>query len=82
MPVRRKLSIPLPGIVSMSEPSLKRKSFFVDEDAVRRARKALGVATDAEAVRLAIERVAEMEEYWTFMNRSRSKLKKGSIEAA
>jgi len=66
----------------MGEPSLKRKSFFVDADAVRRARKALGVSTDAEAVRLAIERVAEMEEYWSFMDRSRSKLKSGSIEVA
>ena len=66
----------------MGEPSLKRKSFFVDEDAIRRAREALGVSTDAEAVRLAIERVAEMEEYWSFMDRSRSKLKNGSIEAS
>jgi len=39
---------------------LKRKSFFVDTRTLRRARKALGVATDAEAVRRAVERVAEM----------------------
>jgi hypothetical protein len=32
--------------------NLKRKAFFVDERAVRRARKALAVATDAEAIRL------------------------------
>src|SRR5439155_16949571 len=43
---------------------LKRKSFFVDTRTLRRARKALGVATDAEAVRRAVERVAEMEVFW------------------
>ncbi len=41
---------------------LKGKSFFVDTRALRRARKALGVATEAEAVRRAVERVAEMDE--------------------
>ncbi len=54
--------------------NLKRKSYFVDEGAVRRARNALGVATDSEAVRLAVEHVAEMEEFWAFMERSRGKL--------
>jgi Arc/MetJ family transcription regulator len=58
-----------------------RKSFFVDERAIRRARKALGVGSDAEAVRLAVERVVEMEEFWRFMARTRGKLKPGSIEA-
>ena len=61
--------------------NLKRKAFFVDERAVRRARKALAVATDAEAIRLSIDRVAEMEEYWRFMTRTRSTLKPGSFEA-
>ena len=58
-----------------------RKSFFVDEKAVRRARKALGVDTNAEAVRLAVERVVEMEEFWRFMAKSRKSLKPGSIAA-
>jgi Arc/MetJ family transcription regulator len=58
-----------------------RKSFFVDETAIQRARKALGVSTSAAAVRLAIERVVEMEEFWRFMARSRRSLPPGSIEA-
>lgn len=60
--------------------NLKRKAFFVDEEAVRRARKALGATTDAEAIRTSLERVAEMEDFWRFMNRTRQSLKPGSIE--
>ena len=49
----------------MARPTqLKRKSFFVDEKTLGQARKALGVNTDAEAVRLSIEWVAEMEAFW------------------
>jgi hypothetical protein len=58
---------------------LKRKAFFVDEGALRRARKALGVATDAEVVRLSVGRIAEMEEFWRFMRRSRRVLTPGSF---
>ena len=61
---------------------LKRKSFFVDERKVRLAKKALGVQTDAEAVRTAVERIAEMEEFWRFMVRTRGVLKPGSIDAS
>ena len=61
--------------------NLKRKAFFVDETTVRRARKALGAATDAEAIRMSLERVAEMEDFWRFMKRTRRSLKPGSIEA-
>jgi len=43
---------------------LKRKSYFVDQRALNRAKKALGVKTEAEVIRLSIERVAEMEEFW------------------
>ena len=60
--------------------NLKRKAFFVDEQAVRRARRVLGAASDAEAIRLSVERVAEMEEFWRFMQRSRKSIKPGSIE--
>lgn len=59
--------------------TLKRKAFFVDEAAVRRARRALGAKTDAEAVRMSVERVAEMEAFWRFMAQSRGRLKPGSI---
>ena len=56
------------------------RSFFVDNGAIRRARRVLGVRTNAEAVRLAVERVVEMEEFWRFMTRSRATLKPESIE--
>ena len=61
-------------------PRLKRKSYFVDERALNRAKKALGVKTEAEVIRLSVERVAEMEEFWEFMKRSRRSLKPGSVE--
>lgn len=57
-----------------------RRSFFVDDRAIRRARRVLGVETNAEAVRLAVDRVVEMEEFWRFMTRSRAGLKPESIE--
>jgi hypothetical protein len=59
--------------------TLKRKAFFVDEQALRRAKRALGAATDAEVVRLSVERVAEMDEFWRFMARTRGTLKPGSL---
>ena len=59
---------------------LKRKSFFINEGKLRQAKKALGAKTDAEVVRLSVERVAEMEEFWGFMKKSRQSLKPGSLE--
>jgi hypothetical protein len=59
---------------------LKRKSFFVEERTLKRAKKALGVPTDAEVVRLSLERAAEMEDFWRFMQQSRRILKPGSIK--
>ena len=59
---------------------LKRKSFFVDERALNRAKKALGVKTEAEVVRLSVERVTEMEKFWEFMKKTRRTLKPGSLE--
>jgi hypothetical protein len=72
MPVRQTLR--------RSAARYTRRSFFVDEGAIRRARRVLGVKTSAEAVRLAVERVVEMEEFWRFMTRSRGTLKPESIE--
>jgi hypothetical protein len=60
--------------------TLTRKSFFVDERALRRAKKLLGVTTDAEVVRASGDRVAEMEEFWRFMKNSRRILKPGSVK--
>lgn len=59
---------------------LKRKSFFIDERIFRRAKKVLGVATDAEVVRISVERIAEMERFWRFMDETRETLAPGSIE--
>jgi len=61
---------------------LKRKSFFIEEHTLERAKKALGVPTDAEVVRLALARAAEMEEFWRFMQQTRRTLKPGSIRRA
>ncbi len=58
-----------------------RKSFFVDVQAIDRARRVLGAGTDAETVRLAVERVVEMEKFWRFMAGTRRGLEPGSIEA-
>ena len=62
------------------EAILKRKSFFVDERALRRAKKALGVPTDAEVIRVSVARIAEMEEFWRFIKNSRRVLKPGSMK--
>jgi hypothetical protein len=59
---------------------LKRKAFFLDERTLRRARKALGAPTDAETVRLALERAAEMEDFRKFMAETRDTLEPGSFE--
>ena len=65
----------------MAKPgALLRKSFFVDADALRRAKRVLRVRTDAEAVRLSLERVTEMDKFWRFMDRSRASLRPGSID--
>ena len=58
---------------------LKRRAFFVDERALRRAKKVLGVETDAEVVRLSVDRVAETDAFWRFMRRTRGSLKPGSF---
>ena len=59
---------------------LKRKSYFVDERALNRAKKALGVKSESEVIRLSVERVAEMEEFWQFMKKTRRSLTPGSLE--
>jgi hypothetical protein len=77
MPIRTNSS---PEAVMPITAKMKRKSFFVDERALHRAKKALRVKTSAEVIRLSVERVAEMEEFWEFMNRSRRSVKPGSLE--
>jgi Arc/MetJ family transcription regulator len=58
---------------------LKRKSFFIDEATLKEAKRALQVKSDAEAVRLSLEQVAEMGRFWRFMDKSKGKLKPGSF---
>ncbi len=60
--------------------ALKRRSDFVDTRVVRRAKRALGVATESEAVRVSVQRIAEMEEFWRFLKKSRAKLTPGTFE--
>ena len=60
-----------------TQTKLKRKSFSIDELALQRAKKVLGVKTDAEVVRLSVEQMAEMEAFWQFMNKSRRRLTPG-----
>jgi len=56
---------------------LKRRVFFVDEIALARAQRALGARTKAEAVRLSVERVAEMERFWRFMKQTAGAVRPG-----
>jgi hypothetical protein len=58
----------------MAAARLRRNSFFVDPRALRRAQRALKVRTQAEVVRVAIERVLETDRFWAFMKRSRRTL--------
>ena len=62
------------------ERTLIRKSFYINQDTLRRAKRVLRVRTDAEAIRLSLERVAEMEKFWLFMRKSRGVLKRGSLD--
>jgi hypothetical protein len=62
--------------------ALVRKSFFVEPRALRRAKRVLGVRTDAEVVRRSIEQVLEQEEFWRFMTKTRGRLSRGSFESA
>jgi hypothetical protein len=50
--------------------NLVRRSFFVDERELRRAKKVLGAASDAEAVRLSLEQVAEMADFWAALDKT------------
>jgi hypothetical protein len=61
--------------------NLKRKAFFVDERTLRRAKKLLGLSSEGEVVRVAVERAVEMEEFWEFMQKTRGVIEPGSFEA-
>lgn len=57
-----------------------RKAFYVDPRLIKRAKRLLGLRTEAEVVRLSIERMVEMEEFWQFMNKTKGTLKPGSFQ--
>ena len=71
----------MPGTMTPRPTRLKRRSFFVETDRLRRARKVLGAKSDAEVVRQAIDRVVEMEEFWAFMDKTRGTAEPGSFQA-
>ena len=62
--------------------NLVRKSFFIEPRTLRRAKRALGVRTDADVVRRSIEQVVEMDEFWCFMTKTRGGLPRGSFDRA
>jgi hypothetical protein len=59
--------------------ALKRRSYFVDDKAVQRAKRILGAASDADVVRIAIERVIEMERFREFVEKTKGSLPRGSF---
>ncbi len=61
---------------------LKRKAFYVDEQKLRRAKKVLGLASEAEVVREAVDRTLEMEEFWRFMKETKASVEPGSFESS
>ncbi|MEO8185164.1 MAG: hypothetical protein ABI895_40675 [Deltaproteobacteria bacterium] len=61
------------------EGNLVRRSFFVDERELQRAKRILGATSDAEAVRLSLERVAEMERFWAHLDRTSGTIEVGDF---
>lgn len=60
--------------------TLKRRAFFVEDQMLERAKKALGVKTKAEVIRLSVERVVEMDEFGRFMKKSRRIIQPNSFD--
>jgi hypothetical protein len=58
---------------------LKRRSYFVNDKAIQRAKRLLGAASDADVVRIAIDRVIEMERFREFVNKTKGSLPRGSF---
>ena len=66
--------------MAIATATLTRKSFFIDPKALGRAKRVLKARTDAEAVRLSVQRVAEMDQFLKFLKNSSGVLKPGSFE--
>jgi hypothetical protein len=65
----------------MRKKKLTRKAFYVDERLLRRAKKVLGLRSEGEVVRVSMERVLAMEEFWQFMRETKGVLEPGSLES-
>jgi len=65
----------------MRKKKRTRKSFYVDEQLLRRAKKVLGLRSEGEVVRVSLERVVVMEEFWQFMTETKGVLGPGSLES-
>jgi hypothetical protein len=59
--------------------SLKRRSYFVDHKAIERAKRILGAPSDADVVRIAIDRVIEMDRFREFIEKTKGSLPRGSF---
>lgn len=57
-----------------------RKAFYVEPRLIKRAKRLLGLRTEAEVVRMSVERMVEMEEFWRFMDRTKGALKPESFQ--
>ena len=65
----------------MAQPIRKvRKGFYVEPQLIKRAKRLLGLRTEAEVVRVSVRRVVEMEEFWRLMDKTAGILKPGSFQ--
>ena len=65
----------------MRKKKLTRRTFYVDEQLLRRAKKALGLRSEGEVVRVSMERALAMEELWKLMKDTKGVLAPGSLES-
>jgi len=56
-----------------------RKSYYVEPAMVRKAMKVLGANSEAEAIRISVQNMVEMTEFWKFMDKTSKSVKKGSF---
>jgi len=61
-------------------PNLVRRSFFVDPRVIGRLRRALGVRSDAQAVRLVAQWYVESESLKTYLRKTAGTLRPGDFD--
>ncbi len=52
-----------------------KKSYFVVSDMVKRAKKALGVNSDTEVIRISVQQTVETAVFWDFMDKTAGSVK-------